>query len=140
MPADPARATPPIAPPPLPRAAIALRRGLSCRCPACGEGALFAGFLRPRAQCSACGTRLDNIRADDAPPYFTIFAVGHIVIPLMLMVERSYKPDLWLHAAIWLPLTLVLALAFIRPIKGATLGVMMALGLAGHEQQPDSAP
>jgi uncharacterized protein (DUF983 family) len=77
------------------------------------------------------------VRADDAPPYFTIFIVGHIVIPLMLIAERDYAPSPWTMAAIFLPLTLVLTLALMRPVKGATVGLMMRLGITGREQGPD---
>jgi uncharacterized protein (DUF983 family) len=103
---------------------LALRRGAMCKCPACGSGQAFAGYLRVTPACSACGEKLDELRADDAPPYFTIFLVGHIVIPAMLMLERAYAPETWVHMVLWLPLTTVLSLAFLRPIKGATLGLL----------------
>ena len=115
----------------------ALARGALCRCPSCGAGPLFAGFLALRPRCAACGIPLGRIRADDAPPYFTIFLVGHIVVPLMLLVERASAPPLWLMAAIFLPLTLVLCLLCLRPVKGATVGVMLAFGMIGSEQGPD---
>ncbi|WP_291295561.1 DUF983 domain-containing protein [Elioraea sp.] len=108
------------------------------RCPICGQAPLFAGFLRVRDSCPHCEAPLGRIRADDAPPYFTIVIVGHIVIPLMLMVERQHEPALWVMAAIFLPMTLVLSLLFLRPVKGATVGLMMRLGLTGREQGPDA--
>jgi uncharacterized protein (DUF983 family) len=104
----------------------AMLRGLQCKCPACGKAAAFAGYLRVTRSCASCGTKLDEFRADDAPPYFTIFAVGHIVVPGMLLVERAYAPETWVQMAIWLPLTVVLALGLLRPIKGATLGLLWA--------------
>jgi uncharacterized protein (DUF983 family) len=90
-----------------------------------------------RQACSACGAPVGRVRADDAPPYFTIFLVGHIVVPLMLLLERGSAPDLWVMAAIFLPLTLALCLILLRPVKGATLGLMLALGMTGGEQGPD---
>jgi uncharacterized protein (DUF983 family) len=97
---------------------------------------LFRGYLRVAERCGCCGAPVGCIRADDAPPYFTIFIVGHIVIPLMLLVEREYAPPLWTMAAVFLPLTLLLALALLRPVKGATVGLMMCYGITGREQDP----
>jgi uncharacterized protein (DUF983 family) len=105
---------------------LALRRGVLCKCPACGTGAAFAGYLRVTPACTSCGTPLDEFRADDAPPYFTIFLVGHIVVPLMLILERAYSPPTWVHMTLWLPLIVVLSLALLRPIKGAMLGLLWA--------------
>lgn len=100
------------------------------RCPACGQTHAFIGYLTVVPSCVACSAPLGSLRADDAPPYFTIFIVGHIIVGLMLWLETAYKPDLWVHAALWLPLSLVLTLALLRPVKGATLGLMLKLGMA----------
>ena len=113
----------------MPPMATALRRGLAMRCPACGSAKLFRGYLTVAGPCPSCAAPLDAARADDAPPYFTIFAVGHLVVPAMLLVESLWHPPLWVHTAIWVPLTLGLALALLRPIKGATVGLMFALGM-----------
>jgi uncharacterized protein (DUF983 family) len=113
-----------------------LKRGLRGRCPVCGKGKIFNGFLSVVDRCSECGTELGRIRADDAPPYFTIVIVGHVVILLMLWLERAETPPLWVHSAIFLPLTVGLALALIRPIKGATIGAMLKLGLITPSDTP----
>jgi uncharacterized protein (DUF983 family) len=112
--------------PPLRSWLLGLRRGASGHCPNCGAAPAFAGYLRVVAHCASCGHALGAYRADDAPPYFTIFAVGHIIVPLMLLLEKSQAPALWIHMAVWLPATIVLSLALLRPIKGAVLGVMWA--------------
>lgn len=120
---------------PMPAMSTALLRGLRGKCPSCGQGHLFRGWLRVSDTCARCDAPLGQVRADDAPPYFTIFAVGHVVIPGMLWLERAYTPELWVHTAIWVPLTLVLALGLMRPVKGATIGLMLKLGFgrtAGH--------
>jgi len=114
----------------------ALARGAANRCPSCGQGTLFCGYLRVAERCAACGAPLGRIRADDAPPYFTIFIVGHIVIPLMLLAERCCAPSLATMAAVFLPLTLLLSLALLRPVKGATVGLMMRHGITGREHDP----
>jgi uncharacterized protein (DUF983 family) len=113
---------------PVPDYPTALWRGLVNRCPACGQTHLFAGFLRVAPECRNCGAPLGLLRADDAPPYFTIFITGHVVVPLLFMMDRR-NASLWLEAAIFLPLTLVMALALIRPVKGATVGLMLKLNL-----------
>ena len=115
--------------PALPPLLTAIGRGLLCRCPSCGQAHLFNGYLRVVSECRNCGAPLGRARADDAPPYFTILIVGHIVVPIMFLVDRRLEPPLWLMAAIFLPLTLALTLALLRPIKGGTVGLMLKLGL-----------
>ncbi len=119
----------PDALPPLPSLGTAISRGLLGRCPACGKTHLFVGYLKVVRECSACAAPLGAARADDLPPYFTILLVGHIVVPLMLWMERAKSPSLWMMSAIFLPLTLVLSLGLLRPIKGGTVGLMMKLGM-----------
>lgn len=110
-----------------------LLRGLTGHCPACGEGRLFKGYAKLRADCPSCGTELTPHRADDAPAYFTIFIVGHIVVPLMLLVERIYSPADWVHMAIWMPLTLLLSLLILPRAKGALVGLQWSLDIRRDE-------
>lgn len=126
------------APAPWPRPALgaALLRGAWNRCPVCGEGRLFAGFLRVVDRCGACAAPLGRIRADDAPPYFTIFLVGHIVVPLILLVERAFEPDIVAMTTGFVLLSGLLALGLIRPVKGATVGLMARLGISGTDNHP----
>ena len=119
--------TPP--PWPVPTLAVALGRGFLGRCPACGQSHLFNGFLRVVPECTHCGAPLGLARADDAPPYFTILIVGHIVIPALVLMQKYDDPPGWLLAAIFLPLTLFLALGLIRPIKGSTVGLMLTFNM-----------
>jgi uncharacterized protein (DUF983 family) len=114
---------------PVPPLATTLGRGLRMVCPACGDTPLFRGYLKVEPVCANCGAPLGLARADDAPPYFTIVIVGHVIVAGMWSVERAYQPPLWVHAAIWLPLTVGLSLALLRPIKGATVGLMLKLGM-----------
>lgn len=115
-------------------------RGLRNECPCCGEGKVFRpgwrGYLKVVPACTACGAPLGELRADDAPPYFTIFAVGHLLVPLLLWVEKAYEPPIWLHLVIWLPLFTLACIALLRPIKGAVLGWMCALGFDGEHANP----
>lgn len=77
----------------------AIRRGLRCRCPNCGKGALLRGYLKVRDTCPACGEDLHHHRADDGPAYLTILIVGHIMAPLLLIAFTVWRPS---------PLTLAL--------------------------------
>lgn len=106
--------------------AAAMWRGARGKCPNCGQAPMFRGFLKVVDACPSCAAPLGLARADDAPPYFTILIVGHIVVPLMLMLERAYAPSALVQTAIWVPVTLALSLALLRPIKGATVAVMTA--------------
>jgi len=125
---------------PLPKRSVgeAMRRGALGRCPACGKGALFDGYLQIQPVCAACGEELHHHRADDAPPYFTILIVGHVIVSLVLAVEVAFAPPLWVHAALWVPLTIIVALLVLRPIKGAVVGLQWALYMHGFD--PNSEP
>jgi uncharacterized protein (DUF983 family) len=114
---------------PHPRMGTAIGRGLLGRCPACGKSHLFNGFLRVVTECSVCGAPLGLARADDAPPYITILITGHIVVPLLFMVDRMGEPPIWVMSAIFLPLTFFLALGLLRPVKGGTVGLMLTLNM-----------
>lgn len=106
---------------------LGMARGLRGHCPACGEGTLFGGYVRQREVCSRCGIDLLAYRADDAPAYFTILFVGHILVPAMLTVEFAYHPSTAVHLLLWLPFTALLSLALLPRIKGALIGLQWAL-------------
>ncbi|MCB1488039.1 MAG: DUF983 domain-containing protein [Bauldia sp.] len=120
----------------------AMRRGFRCRCPNCGEGALFDGYLTPVPECRTCGEDLSHQRADDAPPYFTILIVGHIIVPIMVTVFLLTDLSNATHIAIWVPLTLVMTLLLLRPIKGVIIGLQWALYMHGFDPRsdPDAMP
>ena len=92
------------------------------------DGCSTASSASP-ASASSVHAPLGLARADDAPPYFTILIVGHIVIPAMLIMQKLDDPPTWLLSAIFLPLTVILALGLIRPIKGATVGLMLSFNM-----------
>lgn len=110
-----------------------VQRGAANRCPVCGEGHVFEGFLKVVPKCEHCSAPLGALRADDAPPYFTIFVAGHVLVPLMLWVEKAYQPPMWLHMVVWLPLFAIVCTLLLRPIKGAVVGWMTGLGFTGAE-------
>jgi len=113
----------------------ALKRGFRGRCPRCGEGKLFHSFLKVNEQCPVCGQDLTHHRADDLPAYLVIIIVGHIVVPLALMIETNYAPDVALQLAIYLPVTLVASLLLLQPVKGAVVGLQWALRMHGFDER-----
>lgn len=113
----------------------ALKRGIRRVCPRCGEGKLFRAFLKVDDNCSACGLDFTPHRADDLPAYLVIIIVGHLVVPLALMIETNYSPPVALQLSIYLPLTLFASLLLLQPVKGAVVGVQWALRMHGFDEQ-----
>ncbi len=91
---------------------------LANACPRCGKGKMFAGFLTLPPACTACGLDYSFADAGDGPVVFIIMIVGFIVVGLGLYVEVAYQPPYWVHALLWVPLTLILGLGLMRPFKG----------------------
>ena len=115
----------------------AMRRGWRERCPQCGRGRMYRSYLKVNDRCPECGLELAGHRADDAPPYFTILIVGHIIVPLMLVLEQEMHPAEWVHMVLWLPLTLILSLTLLPRIKGALIGLQWAKRMHGFGGEAD---
>jgi uncharacterized protein (DUF983 family) len=115
-----------------------IKRGFRGRCPRCGEGRLFCAFLKVGNKCSVCDLDFTPHRADDLPAYLVIVIVGHIVVPTALLIETDYSPPVWLQLAIYLPLTLILSLALLQPVKGAVVGMQWALRMHGFDENAPS--
>ncbi|GLK80809.1 DUF983 domain-containing protein [Methylopila turkensis] len=123
-----------------PRAvAQAIGRGLKLRCPACGEGRLFRAYLKVNDACPACGEALHHQRADDAPPYVVISIVAHVIVAALMAVELTWKPEIWVHLVLWIPLTIAMSLALLPPVKGALVGLQWALRMHGFGGADDDA-
>lgn len=119
----------------------AIRRGIGRRCPQCGRGKLFDGYLKINPTCAVCGLDISGHRADDAPPYITIILVGHILIPIALAVQEAFSPPMWMQFAFWLPAVSASALAILPSAKGAMIGLQWANrmhGFAGPNADPAS--
>ena len=97
--------------------------GLLGRCPACGQGALFQGFLTVVPACSVCGQPLAGQDSGDGPVAFIVLVVGFLVVGAALIVEVNYGWPVWLHLLVWLPLALALCLGLMRPLKGVLIGL-----------------
>ena len=98
-------------------------RGLACKCPRCGEGKLFEGFISLRPSCSSCGLDYAFIDAGDGPAVFIILIAGFIVVFCALIVEVAYQPPFWLHAVLWGPLVLLTTLAPLRSMKSLLIAL-----------------
>ncbi len=112
---------------------LGIRRGLSCRCPNCGEGRLFRSYLKVEPHCRVCGNDNAIYPSDDFPPYLTILVVGHILIPAFMWVDFTYEPAFWIQAVIWLPATVILSLLLLPFMKGATIGLCWAKDIIREE-------
>ena len=112
----------------------ALKTGFRMRCPACGEGHMFYRFLKVSDCCPHCGEELHHHRADDAPPYFTILVVAHVIGALMLLVEEHNDAlDMRIHMVLWPVLTLLLVFWLLPRFKGALIAYQWALRMHGFE-------
>lgn len=100
-----------------------VRWALRGRCPRCGQGALFAGFLKVAPGCTACGLDYSIIQTGDGPASFIMQIAGLIVGFSALFVEIKYHPPMWVHLIVWLPLVCALSLALMRPGRGLMIGL-----------------
>ena len=100
-----------------------LAAGLGCRCPNCGRGRLFAGFLTVADRCPVCGLDLKSADSGDGPAVFLIFVLGALVVPAALLLESIASPPLWLHALLWGAVILGGAVALLRPFKATLIAL-----------------
>ncbi|MAF47786.1 MAG: DUF983 domain-containing protein [Rhodospirillales bacterium] len=107
------------------------------RCPRCGSGRLFSGFLTVRAECDHCGLGLTGHDAADGPAVFIILIVGFIVGGLALWFELAVEPPTWVHMVLWPPVIAVLALGALRPFKGAFIGAQYKYRAVDREFPPE---
>ena len=97
--------------------------GLGCRCPRCGEGKLYDGYLKLRTRCASCGLDYGFIDTGDGPAIFIIMIAGFIVVGSALIVEVKYQPPFWVHAALWIPLILATTLWPLRAMKSLLIAL-----------------
>ena len=118
----------------------AMKRGFGGHCPKCGDGKLFRAFVKPVDHCAVCGEDYTYQRADDLPAYLVVLIVGHITVGGFMFFEMTTDWPDWLHLAIWVPITLIMALALLQPIKGAVIGLQWANymhGFGGEDDRPE---
>lgn len=110
---------------------LAMRRGALGRCPSCGEGKLFQGYLTVRDQCPNCGEHLHHQRADDGPAYITILVVSHLLTPILLAVFIAWRPSVTSMLIGFLGAAVVMSLALLPVIKGAMVGMQWSRRMHG---------
>jgi uncharacterized protein (DUF983 family) len=98
-------------------------RGIACKCPRCGKGSIYSGFLTLRPACEACGLDFAFMDSGDGPAIFIIMIAGAIVVGAALIVEIKYQPPFWLHAALWLPLIAATTLLPLRSMKSLLIAL-----------------
>lgn len=108
-----------------------LLRGWRRKCPSCGVGPLFDGYLKVHKSCRACGEDLHHQRADDGPAYMTILIVGHLMAPLILIVFAKYRPEPMTLAAVFTFGTVALSLYLLPRLKGALIALQWAKRMHG---------
>ena len=113
----------------------AMWRGALCKCPHCGRGRLFRAYLKVADQCNSCGELLNQHRADDFPPYVSIFVTGHVMAPLIILLVSDAGLSIMAALAILLPLAVAIMLAILQPAKGAVIAMQYWLGLSGFAKE-----
>ena len=98
-------------------------RGIACKCPRCGKGSVYSGFLTLRPACESCGLDFAFMDSGDGPAIFMIMISGAIVVGAALIVEIKYQPPFWLHAVLWLPLILATTLLPLRSMKSLLIAL-----------------
>ncbi|MFZ5835607.1 MAG: DUF983 domain-containing protein [Pseudomonadota bacterium] len=111
----------------------ATARGFAGRCPNCGKGKLFRAFLKPVDACARCDEAIGHIRADDGPAWLTILITGHVVVPLLLMVEQRTAWPVWVATSFWSALVVVLVLILLPRSKGAFIGAIWRTQATGED-------
>lgn len=112
--------------------------GVLGRCPRCGSGRLFHGFLSLEPKCSACELDYGFSDPGDGPAVFIILLVGFLVMAAALITEVKYHPPIWLHLTLWLPLVVILSLGLLRPMKGALIAIQFANKAREGRLAPDA--
>jgi uncharacterized protein (DUF983 family) len=100
--------------------------GLACRCPRCGAGRLFDGFLKLRPSCAACGLDFAFADSADGPAVIIMFIAGFGIVGGVLALEIRHEPPFWVHMIIWLPLTIIVCLGLLRTMKGLAIALQYA--------------
>ncbi|MEX1180980.1 MAG: DUF983 domain-containing protein [Cucumibacter sp.] len=100
--------------------------GLRCRCPRCGEGNLFAGYLKIARRCQSCGLDYEFADSGDGPAIFIMLFVGFVVVGAALVVEVLFAPPVVVHLLLWIPASLILSLWLLRPFKATMIALQYA--------------
>lgn len=120
---------------------VAIGRGLSMRCPACGRASIFQGYLKVNAECAACAAPLGRVPSDDAPPYITLLVSLHVIAVILVLADRNGHMSALTAVWIFVPLIIVLELLLLRPVKGFVVAVLLKVDILRTKQpvRPNNA-
>ncbi|MDQ8727550.1 DUF983 domain-containing protein [Bradyrhizobium sp. LHD-71] len=119
---------------------LSVRRAVQGKCPRCGRGRLFRAFLKVDDHCSVCHLDFTSHRADDLPAYLVIVIVGHVLVPVILWVEADYAPSLTLQLGVYLPITALVSIALLQPVKGTVVALQWSLKMHGFGAHQPNKP
>jgi uncharacterized protein (DUF983 family) len=109
-----------------PNLLVGVRRGVVRKCPACGQGPLFRGYLSVLPVCPACDNDNERYPSDDFAPYVTIFLVLHLLVPILFAADRTWDMSVTFETAMALPIFLISTLIILPFVKGAVIGFAWA--------------
>ncbi len=115
-----------------PRAPLAVA-GLLGRCPRCGQGALFEGYLKIRPGCAVCGLSFAGHDTADGPAFFIMMPLCIIVAVFALVFDRMVSPPVWVHMVIWPVFIVAVAGAALRPVKATMVALQYRFRDVEHE-------
>lgn len=115
-----------------------IKRGMLNTCPACGSGKLFKAYVKPVDNCASCGEDMTHQRADDLPPYLVVIILGHVMLGGYMLTDTMFPTfPWWIHLVIWVPLSVLVSLLILQPIKGGVIGLQWALKMHGFGGDED---
>lgn len=100
-----------------------MKTGMAGKCPRCGRGALFDGFLGLKDQCPSCGMDFSIADAGDGPAVFVIFITGFVSVTFAFIMRFIFETPALLVLALAFVLTTVLTLGLLRPMKAVLFGM-----------------
>lgn len=109
----------------------AIWSGLRRKCPNCGQGHLFSGYLKVADSCPTCREELHHHRADDGPAYLTILVVGHIMAPMLHIIFVNFRPEPLVLATGFTIGCVALSLYLLPRLKGLVVAIQWAKRMHG---------
>ena len=114
-------------------------RGVRRKCPACGEGRLFCGYLAVVETCPVCANDNEQYPSDDFAPYVTIFLVLHLLVPVFVIADRTYDLALWIEGAVTIPVFILATMALLPFAKGGVIGFAWAFGVTRKQSDDEGS-
>ena len=105
-----------------------LSTGLKGRCPRCGEGQLFRSYMKPVKACANCGLDMSFAEEGDGPAVFAILILGFAIAGMALMMEYTFRQPVWVHIIVWIPVTMILVIGFLKVLKGIMIAAQFKTG------------